>query len=1271
MISLLGIGSGALRPHGLVASVTLAAVVLGAPGVGHAQRGGASESGYAGQRVLPLRHRDAREVLPQVRSLTAGARGEVSLASEGNQLVVRGPEAALALAQQVVESLDQPNAAPTLQSYAVPPERQAAVIRWTHQFRSGEGESVAWDARTGQLIVVANPEVHDQVRAMLGGQPAARRRAPERTAVRLAHLAPKEVHQRLERLAGRPLPATWDSQRRWLSFPVRMGEGATVEAVIDAQKGDVKLGGPAAQVEAWTHVIQALDAAPDPRETTEVVATESARSPAVRQALAVIEESSGPRPPDTRLASAMMQQDQPGAAQPGAAQPGATQPGAEQPEAIPGTREQAEFIQDVADSQAGSLLGPVDVQFIEGLDIIVIRGNQQDVQRVLEIIQEIEQKSLETAPAIRVHELRFVDSVTMASLLNRVYQEALTQRTGGVTIIPLGRPNALLLIGREETVRFAVEQLIEPLDSEFDSSGLFRVFPLEHASAVDAQELVQEFLADPEDVDEEDQPELPTRAIVVADYRSNSLLVRASPRTLMEIDKLLQEIDTGVAAAMDEVRVFQLRNARAQELADLLTTAITEGAGAPAGEAGEGARATGLQLMTVDAETQQMLRSGVLTNVRIAPDARNNSLVVTAPPQSMSLIAALIESLDSAPTAEAEIKVFTIANGDAVALRDMLVSLFGGADQADPEAGGLSAGVDSIVRLQFSVDERTNSIIAAGSVNDLAIVEAILLRLDGSETRERITQVYRLKNAPAFETADAINQYIQQQREIEESAELAIGPFAQLEREIIVVPETVSNSLIVSAAPGYFEKIEQLIEDIDERPPMVMIQVLIAEVTLNDTDEFGVELGLQDPLLFDRSVVGELSTITTTVNTPSPGGTISTQTQEIINAPLSPGFNFNDVQNTLGNNGSDQALNNAQNVAAQALSNFGVGRFNSELGFGGFVFSAGSSSVNMLLRALQENRRLEVLSRPQIMALDNQIGTIRVGARVPTIQGVSQLATGAQQNEVTYQDVGIILTVQPRISPDDQVVMYVGAEKSQLGPESEGVPIFASPGGQVVRAPVINQTIAETTVAAASGQTVVLSGLLTKETSEIHRRVPLISNVPLLGDLFRYDSVSEARSELLIIMTPRVIRSEVDSDMIKQIESSRMSWVMCDVVNMHGPSGLRSRCDEWGPGEAPEVYPDYVPQDGELLPPDSGLQQPVQPEMGPVQPEMAPVEPEMGPVQPEMWNSGASNEPAASERVTPVGYSPASAASGAQEPRPSGASQPAAASRVRRLPPAK
>jgi hypothetical protein len=156
--------------------------------------------------------------------------------------------------------------------------------------------------------------------------------------------------------------------------------------------------------------------------------------------------------------------------------------------------------------------------------------------------------------------------------------------------------------------------------------------------------------------------------------------------------------------------------------------------------------------------------------------------------------------------------------------------------------------------------------------------------------------------------------------------------------------------------------------------------------------------------------------------------------------------------------------------------------------------------------------------------------------------------------------------------------MNVRAERSEVGPEAEVIPISISATGEVIRQPRINQTIAETTVSALNGQTLVLGGLISKSRSETHRRVPLLSDIPVLGHLFRYDNVQGRRTELLIIMTPRVIRNQQDADTLKQVEAARMSWCLADVIKIHGESGLRGRNAEWTDAETTTIYPHFTPE---------------------------------------------------------------------------------------------
>ncbi|MFH1264516.1 MAG: secretin N-terminal domain-containing protein, partial [Planctomycetota bacterium] len=717
------------------------------------------------------------------------------------------------------------------------------------------------------------------------------------------------------------------------------------------------------------------------------------------------------------------------------------------------------------------------------------------------------------------------------------------------------------LIGWGEALE-ATKELIAKLDQPVAPETQLRVFPLRQAPAESAASTLEGFFTD--------QGGMGPQVQVEPDTRTNALIVRASPRDMAEVELLLEHLDRSDSEAVKRTRVHKLKHALADDVAATLEDAITAAAG---GGTGAGARKSAvLELLTADVEGRRLLKSGLLDDVQITPDPHTNTLLIAAPAESIDLLIALIEELDS-PTGVAQIKVFKVVNGDANSLIEMLrILLPAQAGAAGPQLAG-AEGESTLVPVRFSVDARTNSIIATGSEGDLAIIEALLLRLDAEEVEERKTTVYRLKNSPAPDVAETVNEYLRSRRMVELAAPGAASPFQQIEREVIVVPEQVTNSLIISATPRFYTAIEELVKDLDEAPAQVMIQVVIAEVELNDVDEFGVELGLQDSILFDRSLLGDLVTVTETFFNDS--GVKVSETETVIAATQQPGYDFNN--NPLGNAGSQKSFADSGTVAGQGLSHFDLGRMSSELGYGGLVLSASSQGVSVLIRALQESRRLDVLGRPQIMTLDNQPAYIQVGKLVPRIAG-TRFDANTQTNQIDLEPTGLILGVTPRVSPEGTVVMEIDAEKSDLGPEAEGIPV-SYVGGQVIRQPAINMTLAQTTVSAASGETIVLGGLITKKKSTIERRVPWLSRVPVLGNLFRYDNQTEQRTELLIILTPHVITNEEDAERIKQAEAARMSWCLADVVELNGPIGVHDDRDAsaWR-GEGEVIYPDLNPR---------------------------------------------------------------------------------------------
>jgi hypothetical protein len=319
----------------------------------------------------------------------------------------------------------------------------------------------------------------------------------------------------------------------------------------------------------------------------------------------------------------------------------------------------------------------------------------------------------------------------------------------------------------------------------------------------------------------------------------------------------------------------------------------------------------------------------------------------------------------------------------------------------------------------------------------------------------------------------------------------------------------------------------------------------------------------------------DIETITQTNVVTTPGGGFTTLTEQLIASALNtPGFLFNNG-GALGNSGAQSSVQDSHQIGGQGLSYFSLGRSNNDLGYGGLVLSASSESVSVLIRALQHSRTLRVLGRPQIMTLDNQPAFIQVGQRVPRITG-TRFDRGTQFNSVELENTGLILGVTPRISPEGMVVMEIDAENSSLDFEA-GVVVSFGPAGEPIESPAINVAVAQTTVSASSGETIVLGGLITTRKDSVRRRVPYLSDVPVLGHLFRYDSGDAVRAELLIILTPHVVMNGEDLDRIKQAEAARMNWCLSDVHEVHGPTGLYEDADTYWRGRGEVIYPDTNP----------------------------------------------------------------------------------------------
>ena len=1134
-----------------------------------------------------------QDIAPRLKAVLGdfGFEVDIFIDESNSSLAVQGDPQVHQMVGQLLKTLDKkpinkpvpaPAAVPSvIQGYNVHPKVIGTLVtRLRSKFANVSNVRIAPDTRTNQVIVIAT-ESQQKVAADLINQASVPSDSSPVVAQNISTPVASSGHQlrnmtttqfeaALRNILGGQLSLTTGASGQLATVRLPGPQGTSAKMTIDRDKSTVKVTGDNDTAASWLQVAVALDKPTQDENTrTGIVPVKRADPTTVEDAIALVRGTKidGPDgqaavqfvPSANRkkwggdLVSSIFQDS------------AAPQNDDENPEELGST------VLTVEPEEAG-LIGPVQIEFIEGLGVFIIKGHRNDVQRVIQIIEQIEQHTDDTQPHVIVHELQHVNSTVLAELVEELYDDVFGTRNSPVSITSLDKPNALLLIGRQESMK-AILDLIEKLDQPVRPSTQLKFFQLEHMSALDAERQIRDFYTNQPGSDDEARPGLGVRPRVIADYRTNSLVVNASPRDIIEIAMLIDRLDVEESPATNQLRVFRLRNALAADLQPVLEEAITgisatqQTGGQGQGQAGSTAtispQSSKLEILTITNDGQSKINSGILAGATITADENVNALVVRAPATAMPLIEELITQLDQLPNAEAQIKVFQVENGDAINLAQLLQELFGlqvtAGNNASSNAfntalsaggGGIGGGDSSLVPLRFAVDQRTNSVIASGSSTDLDIVELLLIRLDEGDIQTRRTEVIRLENADATTVGTTLTNYVNTQRQLltqNVNQQSSITNAEIKETQVVIGFDALSNSLILSAPPRNFETLKKIIQDLDFKPNMVMIQVVIAEVELNDGFEFGVELGLQDSMLFDR------------------GAAI--------------GYAFQGQ--ALGNETTAASLASRETLASQAVAGFGLGRSSATLGYGGFVFSAANESINILLRTLQDRGRLQILSRPQIMTLDMSDAFVQVGSNVARITGSTTNQNGGVSNSTEDVPIGLLLNVRPRVTPDGRIVMNLSTEKSELGPVDSGTPVAVTPGGQAILSPAINTTTASTVISAHDGETVVFAGLITKSKLVNRRSVPYLGDLPVLGQLFRYDTESEKRSELLIIMTPRVVKDESDIDEIKAMESDRMSWLLDDLIELHGDVGMSAGKGLWGNG-AKVIYPDDNPA-GTLL----------------------------------------------------------------------------------------
>ncbi len=471
----------------------------------------------------------------------------------------------------------------------------------------------------------------------------------------------------------------------------------------------------------------------------------------------------------------------------------------------------------------------------------------------------------------------------------------------------------------------------------------------------------------------------------------------------------------------------------------------------------------------------------------------SNTLILTDTQANVRRIAAIVNAIDGAISGDQQVKVFHLAhaNADKVAqvltsiygksggnAQDAVRNLFGGGGGRGGRGGGgggdgEAAGEGRGDQVTAAADSGTNSVVVRAAPGSLVLIAEVIKQLDVDTTAREGVLVYPVRNGKAVDLAKSLN-------DLFSGATSSAGGATAPQRNGVQNRQTAQGNPFAAAQSGD--------SSLD----------LTSQVRVVSDDLGNAVLILTQERNFER-----LRGILTSLDRPMRQVLVRVLVAEVtIEKGLDVGVEL-------------QGINPATSAAeTRAFSNFNL--FDSSLGLNGFLLD--NSHFRATVRALASATRFDVLSRPYILTTDNREATVNVSKNVPIITGTRVDVNNNVTSTFDRQDVGIILKVTPQINSEGRVVLDVNQVLSALS--DQGIPVAAD-----VDSPIINKREMTTRVAVNSGQTVVIGGLVRDDFTETVRKIPLLGDIPYVGELFKRTTRTKTQTELLVFLTPQVIQT--------------------------------------------------------------------------------------------------------------------------------------------------
>ncbi|MFT5150756.1 MAG: general secretion pathway protein D [Planctomycetota bacterium] len=548
--------------------------------------------------------------------------------------------------------------------------------------------------------------------------------------------------------------------------------------------------------------------------------------------------------------------------------------------------------------------------------------------------------------------------------------------------------------------------------------------------------------------------------------------IGADPLAVVVIESLKTQARNTIRADAIYVEPDRLHE-YANQPATLITTVIT----LPNTDVRQLSNA--MRTMITDANTQQMLPAG-----------NTDSMVLVGFGSNVAATARMLRIVDQASKVDPVLPEFEVipleyASADEIAstIEELLEAsrrAVQGGRTAQPQQGATGQLQPGQTEAKIMVDPRTNSLLVMAMPLDMPGIKELIARLDVNVVeRERSYHIYKLDNVNAEQLSETLNDFLQDASRLEQNrqsnaqgGQRAAGASSRTQ-EFVVVPDNETNSLLIAASRTRYEELLALIKRLDQRQDQVLIETALVELSARDFYDVGVELGFADlPIADERGGFGVTGFGLSSITDGDGDGILDTRVPNVPSGGISAGILDGDM-----------------------------------------------FSLPMMIQLLQEKRNSNVLNVPSVLVNNNGTAIVVSKEEQPTTQ-ISQTQFGQQESPGDYVEAGVTMQISPSISASNYLRLNIFLEVSNF---------IGSPQGNIPP-PITTRTI-DTSVNVPDGDTMVIGGIIIDNTQTTTNQVPILGDIPILGQLFRRDSETQDHTALYFFVTPHILRDEHFADL--------------------------------------------------------------------------------------------------------------------------------------------